>query len=99
MFNKEHLRRDDYEWDENTFTVLSHDPYPTRRKFNRFNGDSVLHIINIFDRLVTGLSLTQAQNLELLIARELPLTLSSEVSVFNWLKERFVLTNPECRLN
>lgn len=99
IFNKEHLCRTDYEWKENRTYDAEKEPNPTRNKFDRFNGNCVLNMINIFNRLVTHLSVTQVQNIELMIARELPLTLSSEVSVFNWLKEKFVYTNINGKLN
>ena len=99
IFKKEHLSKSDYEWKEGRKYDREPEPYPTRNKFDRFNGDCVLNMINIFNRLVTHLSVTQVQNIENLIARELPLTLSSEVSVFNWLKEKFVYTNANGKLN
>ncbi len=96
---REHLCRDDYEWKENRNYEKEPEPYPTRNKFDRFNGNCVLNIINIFNRLVTHLTVSEVQNIEMLIARELPLTLSSEVSVFNWLKEKFTYNNTNGRLN
>jgi len=84
---KEHLLISDYEWhDDNKSTSLSEGA--TRKRFDRFDGDCVLHIINLFDCSIDNLTIVQAQRIESLIQNELPLEIKSEISVLQWLKEK-----------
>jgi len=84
---KEHLLISDYVWNnDNKNAQLSEGA--TRRRFDRFNGDCVLHIINLFDCSIDQLTIAQAQRIEHLIQKELPLEAKSEISVLQWLKEK-----------
>jgi hypothetical protein len=87
IFLKEHLTGTGYEWNLGENIRSSRETVPTRRRFDRFNGNCVLHMLNLFNALVESLSIRDGQQLEVLIANELPLTESSEISVFNWLKK------------
>jgi hypothetical protein len=60
---------------------------PSRRLFDRFNGDQVLFIINSYATLVEKFTLAEARRMEELITDYLPLGIKSEMSVFNWLRE------------
>jgi hypothetical protein len=84
---KEHLLTSDYVWNnDNKSTRLSEGA--TRKRFDRFDGDCVLHIINLFDCYIDKLTIVQAQRIECLIQKELPLEAKSEISVLQWLKEK-----------
>ena len=87
---KEHLQGDYYEWNAGGNAHFMKELTPTRNRFDRFDGNCVLHMLNLFNQLVESLTLTDGQRIESLIANELPLTFSSEMSVFNWLKGRFI---------
>jgi len=83
LLQKEHLAGD-YTWtNEPAGTIFS--GQPTRRRFDRFNGNQVLFIINLYGSTVENFSVQQGQSLESLILTNLPLQASSEISVFNWL--------------
>ena len=84
---KEHLLTSDYVWNnDNKSTRLSEGA--TRKRFDRFDGDCMLHIINLFDYSIDKLTIAQAQRIECLIQKELPLEAKSEISVLRWLKEK-----------
>jgi len=84
---KEHLLISDYIWNnENKNSLLADGP--TRKRFDRFNGNCMLHIINLFDCFIDKLTIAQAQKIERLIEKELPLDTRSEISVLHWLKEK-----------
>lgn len=86
---KENLLTTDYVWPaNNTNNLLSEGP--TRKRFDRYNGNCMLHIIHLFDYCVDKLNVAQAQEIERLILEELPLESKSEVSVLQWLKSKQV---------
>jgi hypothetical protein len=97
-FIKEHLSGNGYEWSLSNQNGMK-EMVPTRNRFDRFNGNCVLHMLNLFNKFVAHLTIKDGQHIELLIANELPLVLSSEVSVFNWLKEKYLYSKPFCQLN
>lgn len=59
---------------------------PTRRMFDRFNGNQVVFIINSFGSLLEKFTLEEAREIELQIATRLPIDIKSEISVFNWIR-------------
>ena len=86
LFLKENLLATDYDWTNNTDNTPL--PEATRKRFDRFNGYDILHIIDLFDRLIDKLTIAQAQKIEQLIQTELPLEAKSEITVLQWLRER-----------
>ncbi|MBN8878328.1 MAG: hypothetical protein J0I32_12330 [Sphingobacteriales bacterium] len=60
---------------------------PSRRLFDRFNGDQVLFIINFYASFFERFTLEEARELERQIANNLPMGAKSEISVFNWIKD------------
>lgn len=82
---KEHLLINDYVWNNDAKEVLLEEG-PTRKRFDRFNGSCMLHIINLYDCFVDQLTILQAQKIEQLIQSQLPLEAKSEISVLQWLK-------------
>ncbi len=96
LFQKEHLMGH-YTWaDEKSQPVFTGDP--TRRLFNRFNGDQVLFIINCSASQESHFTLHDGHILEELILHHLPLQAKSEISVLQWLREikqhHFETSNP-----
>jgi hypothetical protein len=84
-FVKEDLVFDHYTW-ENTSTS----PFmgtPSRRLFNRFNGNQVLFLINALHTGDVPLTSAQVKQLEEMLLNQLPLEAKSEISVLNWMKE------------
>ncbi len=61
--------------------------HPSRRSFDRNNGDQVLFLINSFVEISERFSLREGRMIEYEIFHRLPLEVKSEVSVFNWLRE------------
>ena len=89
MLLKEHLVGS-YTWGDsqarNTFSGE-----PSRRLFNRYNGDQVLFMINYCGSETPNFSVNDGLVMEELINSKLPLEAKSEISVLNWLREHPVL--------
>ena len=83
-FLKEDLTSQQYHWDLSGDSVFKGSP--SRRTFNRYNGDQVLFIINFYGSLAEKFSIVEGRRMEQLIADQLPLEAKSEISVFNWLR-------------
>jgi hypothetical protein len=86
VFKKEDLSEIDYSWnknltDENKLNISE----PSRRLFDRYNGNHILYMINYFADTVQRISLKEARTLERLLRDKLPLGVKSELSVFRWL--------------
>ena len=89
MFIRENLLNSDYVWNDDSKTNVLSDG-PTRKRFDRFSGDCILHIINLFNYSIDKITIAQAHKIESLIQTELPLEAKSEVSVLQWLKQKHV---------
>ncbi len=98
-FTKEYLSGNNYDWSLSNQVQRMAEMTPTRNRFDRFNGNCVLHMLNLFDKLVVTLSIQDGQQLEALLANELPLEAKSEVSVFNWLKGKYIYAFPARKMN
>jgi hypothetical protein len=84
-FLKQDLAGDHYSWiNSNNAEVFTGSP--SRRLFDRFNGDQVLFIINFFGAQSDKFTLQEARLMEDHIAHYLPLEAKSEISVLNWLQ-------------
>lgn len=59
---------------------------PTRRLFDRYNGEQVLFLINFYASMSDGFTLQEARRIEHLISDFLPMDAKSEISVFNWIR-------------
>ncbi|MDB5232934.1 MAG: hypothetical protein JWN76_3739 [Chitinophagaceae bacterium] len=88
QFLKEHLSENGYNWSPTPKPIILTEA-PDRRYFDRFSGDELLYMINIFDQCVGGLTLSDCQHIEKLIETQLPLDIKSRIGVFNWLKGRY----------
>ena len=89
VFTKESLMEIGYSWLPDS-TKLWSNRFPTSKGFNRFSGDAMLRMINLYNILIHRLSLPEAQKMEYALAKELPLRTYSEMSVFSWLKDKYL---------
>lgn len=92
IFTKESLKGSNYSWHPLNSNILS-DRFPTRNSFDRLNGDCMLRMINLFNLLVSRLTVAEGHSMEQALAQELPTQFRSEMSVFNWLKHRYLYEN------
>ena len=84
LFQKEDLLYDHYTWR----TEIKKELFAgsaSRRRFDRFNGEQVLFMINLCAESVTAYTPAKGHTLENMILNELPMETKSELSVFNWL--------------
>jgi hypothetical protein len=83
-FLKEDLTSQHYTWTDQGQTMFT--GHPSRRIFDRFNGDQVLFIINFYGSLAEKFTIQEGRLLEDLIFNQLPTDAKSEMAVFNWLR-------------
>ncbi len=86
---KEDLAFEHYTWETNSNSAYM--GTPSRRLFNRYNGDQVLFIINSYSEEAGNFTPKDARLVEELIINQLPLEAKSEISVLNWLKEHHLV--------
>ena len=84
LFQKQDLGGDHYEWSEETRNIYN--GQPSRRLFDKVNGDQVLFIINFFGAISQRLTLQEGRTIEKKIQFDLPESVRSEVAVFNWIR-------------
>jgi hypothetical protein len=100
---KEHLSAYNYSWiNEATFTGEA-----SRRLFNRYNGNQLLFVLNLYASLIEGFTVNMGLKIEDRLMNQLPVDAKSEISVLNWLKQipplpvsnvtRIKFFNPACR--
>lgn len=89
IFTKESLLGSSYSWFPDNSKLIT-DRFPTRKGFDRMSGDAMLRMINLFDLLVSKLTLAEGHSMERSLVKELPVQMASEMSVFNWLKHRYL---------
>lgn len=90
-FSKEHLTGV-YNWDHESETFVFEGP-PSRRAFDRYNGNQVFFIITLLLERLGNPSIEQGKEIEMLIINKLPFTSCSELTVFNWLEKEMVAIN------
>ena len=86
IFSKENLLNNHYMWIEGPGNP-AFSGTPSRRLFNRLNGDQVLFIINSYGALSDKFTVEEGRRIEEMISKELPSETRSELSVIQWLKE------------
>jgi hypothetical protein len=84
QFQKEDLKGTHYNWVDNSNKLILWEP--SRRKFDPFNGNQILLLVNFYGTLSEKFTLQEAEKLEQKIMFELPDDAKSEIAVFNWLK-------------
>ena len=67
-----------------------YDGLPTRRIFNRYNGNQVFFIITLLLERLGNSSIEQGQEIEMLIINKLPFDTCSEHTAFNWLEKEMI---------
>ena len=89
QLSKEHLSpNNNYSWtDEFVF-----DGTPSRRLFDRHNGNQLLFIINLYASQVKGFSENDVSKIESKLLNQLPEEIKSEISVLRWLQENETLS-------
>ena len=63
---------------------------PSRRTFDRFNGNQVVFIISLLLERLGNPSIEQGREIEMLIINKLPFASCSELTVFNWLEKEMI---------
>ena len=84
-FHKQDLEGTHYNWADDENHVFT--GQPSRRVFDRFNGNQVLFLINFYGSVSDRFTLREGKNVEQMILNDLPLEVKSEISVFNWMKD------------
>ena len=89
VFQKEHLSSDNnYTWtDEFIF-----DGTPSRRLFDRRNGNQLLFIINLYASEAKVFSQNDVNRIEDKLLNHMPEEIKSEISVLKWLQENETLS-------
>jgi hypothetical protein len=91
LFLKEHLEGF-YQWNSESEKFLF-EGKPSRRVFNRWNGDQVLFIINLLLNDSSTSPISEGKKIEKIIIDRLPIETKSELSVFNWLQQEIAKNN------
>ena len=84
IFKKFDMQGTHYNWSADQGNNLFNGE-PSRRLFDRFNGDQVLFLINFIASLTERFDLRTGLYIEQMIKDELPLAHKSELSVFHWI--------------
>jgi hypothetical protein len=84
-FQKQDMTGQHYNWN-NSGSQSIYMGQPSRRAFDRYNGDQVLFLINFFGTITGRYTLQECRLVESKIADHLPLEARSEITVFNWLR-------------
>ena len=83
-FQKQDLEGTHYNWEEDEKNLFT--GQPSRRSFNKFNGNQMLFLINFYGSLLDGFTILDGKSIEKRILFDLPDEAKSEISVFNWIK-------------
>ena len=84
---KEHLSAYNYSWINGTiFTGEA-----SRRIFDRYNGNQLLFILNLYASLIEGFTVKMGLKIEDRLMNQLPVEKKSEISVLRWLNQTLPL--------
>ena len=84
QFQKDDLEGTHYDWTEDEHHLFT--GRPSRRSFDRFNGNQVLFLINFYGSLSESFTVQEGKSIERRLQHDLPLEAKSEISVFNWIR-------------
>ena len=90
LFLKEHLTGL-YTWTADN-KIEAYEGEPSRRLFDRWNGDQVLFVINHVLRSMNDVSVEQGKKIEKLIINKLSFDPCSELTVVNWLQKEMMVS-------
>lgn len=90
LFSKEHLSGV-YNWLPQP-EIPVFDGQPSRRLFDRWNGNQVLFLINLLLENTGSSSIEEGRKIEGLIINKLPFDSSSELTVFHWLQKQMLVS-------
>jgi len=83
-FQRQDLEGTHYSWTEDKKDLFTGPP--SRRVFDRGNGNQVLFVINSYGLLLDEFTVQQGKSIEKQIQDDLPESARSELSVFNWIR-------------
>ena len=83
LFRRQDLDSTDYQWNDDETRMFNGEP--SRRIFNRTNGNQVLFLINFIGSLSSRFSVEEGKQLEQTLQFDLPLETRSEIAVFYWM--------------
>lgn len=83
-FQKQDLENDQYNWPGDEQQMFN--GQPSRRLFDRYNGNQVLFLINFYGSLSDRFTIAEGKEIEQRLRRDLPLEAQSEISVYNWIR-------------
>ena len=84
---KEHLSAYKYNWvNDATYTGEA-----SRRIFDRYNGNQLLFVLNLYASLIDGFTVNMGLKIEDRLMNQLPADLKSEISVLHWLNQTSAL--------
>ena len=86
-FSKQDMEMVDYNWDNSSLNEIFSGE-PSRRLFDRYNGNQVLFIINSYALVHEKFTVNDGKRIEKEICDNLPLSAKSEISVFNWILKK-----------
>ncbi len=89
-----HIQKQDldgifYNWPEEGKHVFT--GQPSRRSFDKFNGNQVLFLINFYASLSERFTIQEGKSIEHSIQHNLPEEAKSEIAVFNWIRNNVLL--------
>lgn len=85
-FQKQDLEGEYYNWEDDSKSLYT--GQPTRRNFDRYNGNQILFLINFYGSLSERFTITEGVEMERRILFDMPEEIRSEISVFNWLRKK-----------
>lgn len=86
QFLKQHFGPGNYEWTDE----LIYTGDPSRRMYNRNNGNQLLFVINQYAASATTFDVEQGVHIQEMLRYQLPVEPKSELSVIKWLNEKVV---------
>lgn len=89
-----HIQKQDldgsfYNWTEERKHLFT--GQPSRRSFDKFNGNQVLFLINFYGSLSERFTIREGKSIEHSILHNLPDEAKSEIAVFNWIRNNVLL--------
>jgi hypothetical protein len=84
MLQRQDLEGTEYNWVEDEKHLFT--GQPSRRSFDKLNGNQVLFLINFYGSLSGKFSIREGKDIEKRIQHDMPEDIKSEIAVFNWMR-------------